>query len=101
EVDVVFVRPPALRPEHEQTCVDALSAQGIHVRPAGAGEVDGKMEDACAGDVQTANDTSGDRETDAVPSGPRRPASAAGGRATTDQRRGRPLSRRARRTHRV
>ena len=43
-----------LRPEHEQPCVDALTAQGVHMRPAGAGEVDGKMEDACVRRHQTA-----------------------------------------------
>src|SRR5213076_2826701 len=40
EVDVELVRPPLLRPEDEQACVDALSAQSVDVRQAGAGEVD-------------------------------------------------------------
>ena len=54
EVDVVLLGPPLLRPEDEQPRVDALAAQGVHVGPAGAGEVDGEMKDS---GVQEPNDT--------------------------------------------
>jgi hypothetical protein len=57
EVDVVLVRPPLLRPEDEQPRIHAFAPQRVHVRPAGAGEVDGEMQDACVGEVQAANDT--------------------------------------------
>src|SRR4029453_13056457 len=46
EVDVVLLGPPLLRPEDEQASIDAFTPQRVHVRPAGAGEVDGEMEDA-------------------------------------------------------
>src|SRR5262249_3946292 len=39
EVDVVLVGTPLLRPEDQQPCVDVLAPQGVHVRPAGAGEI--------------------------------------------------------------
>jgi hypothetical protein len=54
EVDVVLVGPPPLRPEDEQARVDALAPQRVHVRPAGAGEVDREVEDA---GVDGRNDT--------------------------------------------
>ena len=46
EVDVVLVRTPLLRPEDEQTGVDAHAAKRVDVCPAGAGQVDREVEDA-------------------------------------------------------
>ncbi len=46
QVDVVLVGSPLLGPEDEQARVHALAAERVHVRPAGAGEVDRQVEDA-------------------------------------------------------
>ena len=54
EVDVVLVGPPLLRPEDEQPRVDALAAQSVHVRPAGACEVHWEVKDS---GVHGSNDT--------------------------------------------
>jgi hypothetical protein len=60
QVDVVLVRPPALRPEHDELGIDAAVAESAHRRPAGTGKVQRAM-----------NDSEGHRAILATP--PRRP----------------------------
>ena len=54
EIDVVLLRSPFLRPEDEQSRVDALAPQRIDVCPTGAGEVYWKMKNT---GVDGRNDT--------------------------------------------